>query len=90
MRLLFCKECTDIKALTVNRRHCSCRKSYGRELASGNVRVAGPAAVLGLPRDEVEIMRGPAVDSPEYVLHKLIVLAPILGRKPATTIEFVG
>lgn len=90
MRLLFCRECEDLKRLTSNRRLCLCRKSFGRELANGKVRYGGPAAILGLPRDEVELMRGPAMDAPEYVLHKLIVLDPIIGRKPASTIEYVG
>lgn len=90
MRILFCRECTDLKKLVVTRRFCACRKSFGRELANGKVRYGGPASILGLPRDEVEILRGPAEDKPEYVLHKVIVLEPVLGRKPASTIEYVG
>lgn len=91
MKLLLCRECTDVKAITQHRRLCSCRKSFARYVKeTGKVRYGGPAVILGLPNEDMEILIGPPEDSTKYVVHKIIVVDPIVGRKPATTVEYVG
>lgn len=68
MKLIRCNECGDVKALTLNRRYCICRKSSGRYLADmKHARVNGPCEVLGIPNETLELL---PLDSPEVVVNQ--------------------
>ena len=67
MKLLFCTNCLDIKALTQTRRFCVCRKSSGRYLADmKHARVSGPCEVLGIDQTAIELL---PLDSPDVVVN---------------------
>lgn len=54
MKLLFCEECHDIRALKYRRKiTCSCGKSSGRYVNSTWAEYQGPCQILGLRNQEV-------------------------------------
>lgn len=68
MKLLFCTNCLDIKALTQTRRFCVCRKSSGKYLSDGkHARINGPAEVLGIDQAAIELL---PLNSPDVVVNQ--------------------
>ena len=58
MKLLFCRLCKDVAALSEAERACRCGRSKGRYLDGNRVRVWGPAAVLGIKNLSLEAAVG--------------------------------
>lgn len=86
MKALFCRNCGDLKMLLPNRRrHCFCKLSFGRYLKNGKARYGGPAMLVGIDQPEIEMWRGPFVDTPQYVIHRAFAIP-----ETASTVEYVG
>lgn len=86
MKLLFCKNCSDVKMLLPNRRrYCFCRLSYGRYLKNGKARYGGPAMLIAIDDSVVEgNLKAPVTDDTEMKLPFYRI------KETAQTVEFVG
>ena len=62
MKLIFCEECHDIVKLTMRKRHCRCRKSWGRYQDEENAIIGGEAKPMGIGNETFgEAHRGEAI-----------------------------
>lgn len=54
MKLLFCKECHDVKALTKRKRTCRCGKSSGKYVTYIWAEYNGPCVILGMMNSDIQ------------------------------------
>ncbi len=48
MKLIYCRECTDVVRLFHENRRCQCGKSWGRYIDERNAEIGGPCIPVGI------------------------------------------
>lgn len=89
MKLLFCRECGDVRKLHMDRQMhaCSCGASAGRYVDHLNAEVSGPCLALGINNSSLRLaltnhQRSPRIDGLGHRIEAFIIpeTAPTLRR----------